>query len=363
MRNKNIAFLISNIDNAGGTERVSLLLGDYLCKSGYKVTFFSYYAKGNPFFGHDKRIRIIGFESHSWYMRLLCRLYPDKNDRLRFLLKLLRIDVIIDVDMGQAMYSSVAIQDTTCKQITWDHFNYIENSKSESRSKGFELCKKFSSKLVVLTKADKDAYIRNEGIKPDFITQIYNPLTIEVDNCFNHCKSRKVTAIGRLEHQKGFDILLNVWRSVEKNYPEWTLEIYGDGSEKNNLLRQIEKLQLCNVSIKGRTHDVKSVLRNSEIFVLTSRFEGFGLVLVEAEEMGLPIVAFNCPFGPSEIIEDGKNGFLIEPDDIESFVQRLALLMDDETLRTGFGKASLDVSKRFRKENIFPKWIELIESI
>ena len=100
MKNKNIAFLISNIDNAGGTERVSLLLGNYLYKSGYEVSFFSYYAKGHPFFYHDKKIRVIGFESQCWYMRLLSKLYPDKNDRLRFLLRLLRVNVIIDVDIG-----------------------------------------------------------------------------------------------------------------------------------------------------------------------------------------------------------------------------------------------------------------------
>lgn len=363
MKNKNIAFLISNIDNAGGTERVSLLLGNYLCKSGYEVSFFSYYAKGHPFFYHDKKIRVIGFESQCWYMRLLSKLYPDKNDRLRFLLRLLRVNVIIDVDMGQSMYSSVAIQGTKCKKITWDHFNYNENRRNESRMKGFECCKQFSSKLVVLTKADMDTYIRNEDLKNGFITQIYNPLTIEEEPFTDRSNNKKVVAIGRLEKQKGFDILLKIWKLVERNYPEWMLEIYGDGSERNNLLALIEDLQLRNVRVRGRTRDVKNVLRDSGIFVLTSRFEGFGLVLVEAEAMGLPIVSFDCPFGPSEIIKDGKNGFLIEPNDMDLFSHKLALLMDDKSLRMNFGKASYLASKRFTIDNIIPKWIELINSI
>lgn len=363
MKNKNIAFLISNIDNGGGTERVSLLLGDYLCEHGYNITFISYYAKGKAFFNHSNRIRVIGFESDNLYMRLLKRLYPNNNERLHFLLKLLPIDVIVDVDMGQAMYSSVAIQGTKCKHITWDHFNYYENAKSESRTKGFNCCKRSSDKFVVLTKKDRETYIKNEGLDNSFIEQIYNPLTIEEGLSAEKERRKTVIAAGRLEKQKGFDLLLQVWSKIEHNHPEWNLEIYGQGSEEDGLRTLIEKLGIKNVRLCGRTNDIKSKFAKSSIFALSSRFEGFGLVIVEAEAMGLPVVSFDCPMGPSEIVDDDKNGFLIHPGDVNMFTEKLSLLMDDEDLRKRFGSESLNVAKRFRKEVIFPKWIELIENL
>lgn len=363
IRNKNIAFLISNIDNGGGTERVSLLLADYLCEKGYNVTFFSYYGKGETFFRHNPRVRVIGFYQKGLSMRIVRHFYPTNDQLLHFLLKLLRIDVIIDVDMGQAMYSSAAIQGTKCKHITWDHFNYYENAKSESREKGFDCCKKFSNKFVVLTKADKETYIKNEGLDKTFIEQIYNPLTIEEGLSTKKDRRKIVVAAGRLEKQKGFDLLLQAWSKIEHNHPGWNLEIYGQGSEENNLKTLIKDLGIKNVSLCGRTNDIKSKFAESSIFALSSRFEGFGLVIVEAESMGLPIVSFDCPMGPSEIVDDGENGYLVSPNDIDAFAEKLSLLMENEEIRDRFGRESLNVAKRFRKEVIFPKWIELIESI
>lgn len=363
MKNKNIAFLIANIDNGGGTERVSLLLADYLCEKGYNVTFFSYYAKGAPFFKHNPKVRIIGFNRNNWLMRIARHFYPTNDRLLHFLIKILHIDVIIDVDMGQAIYSSVAIQNTKCKQITWDHFNYFENAKKKSREKGFECCKKTSSRFVVLTNKDRETYIANEGVDDEFIKQIYNPLTIEVGKRPNIKRKNSVVAVGRLEEQKGFDLLLNIWSKIEHLHTEWELNIYGTGTEYDTLKQIIKSLGLKNAQVKGRTNDIKNVFAESSIFALSSRFEGFGLVLVEAEAMGLPIVSFDCPMGPSEIVEDGRNGFLITPEDIDSFAERLSELMTDEELRERMGKESLEVSKKFNIDNIFPQWIELIESI
>lgn len=362
MKNKNIAFLIANIDNAGGTERVSLALADFLCENGYNVTFFSYQAKGKPFFKHDPRIRIIGFNRNVLMMKFIRHFYPTNNQLLRFLIKMLCIDVIIDVDMGQAMFSSVAIQGTKCKHITWNHFNYYDIENSETRKAGFECCKKTASKLVVLTKKDQECFVGKEGLPENFVEQIYNPLTIEKDTFTEH-NQKKVIAVGRLGEEKGFDMLLYIWSKIEEYHNDWVLEIYGSGAEEEKLKNLIVTLKIKRAFLRGQTKDVEGKMEDASIYVLTSRHEGFVLVLLEAVAMSLPIVSFDCPQGPSEIITDGVNGFLIEPGNLEAFAEKLSLLMNDKDKRNQFGKASFEVSKKFKKKMIFPKWVELIENL
>lgn len=362
MRNKNIAFLIWNLDNGGGTERVSLMLGDYLCNQGYNVTFFSYMSTGHPFFEVNPKIRVVGFEDRSLFMRVLRRIIPNKDKRLHYLIMFFNINVIIDVDMGQAIHSSIAIRGTKCKQITWDHFNHNENSHFSYRQEGFIACKETASKLVVLTKEDEKAYKEQESLSAGFIEQVYNPLTIEIGRFIEHT-SKTVIAVGRLEKQKGFDVLLKIWEKVESKHTDWNLEIYGIGQEEFNLKSIIETEKLKNVHLMGRTNCIIEKMRNASIFVLTSRYEGFGLVITEAMTMSLPVVSFNCPMGPSEIVEDEGNGYLVENGDIENFAQKLSLLMEDEDKRRIFGERSYELSQKFKKENIFPKWIEIIESL
>ena len=362
MKNKNIAFLIWNIDNGGGTERVSLLLADYLAEHGYNVTFFFFCSVGAPFFSYNKKVRIIGFESNNFLMKIFRRLFPDKDLRLHYFIKFYSIDVIIDVDMGQAIHSSIAIKGTKCKEITWDHFNYYENSRFTYRKEGLEACKNSSKKLIVLTKEDKDLYLKNDNFPTDFIEQIYNPITLENDQLISHTK-KIVIAVGRLSVQKGFDMLLNIWQQIENLHPDWSLEIYGSGEEQQNLNELIHKFGLERAFLKGRTNDIKSKMKDASIFVLSSRYEGFVLALTEAEAMCLPVVAFNCPTGPSEIVEHKKNGFLIENGDIDTFARYLSLLMNNEDMRNTFGKRSYEISRKLLKDNIFSQWIKLINNL
>ena len=129
-------------------------------------------------------------------------------------------------------------------------------------------------------------------------------------------REKRVIAVGRLEWQKGFDRLIDLWAVVGKHYPDWRLDIFGSGTLQNALQQQIMSLGLENqVSINSFTEHIREEYLRSSLFVLTSRFEGFSLVLLEAAQSGLPSVAFDCPFGPSDLIEDGQTGFLVPDGD------------------------------------------------
>ena len=173
----------------------------------------------------------------------------------------------------------------------------------------------------------------------------------------------KILAIGRFAEQKGFDLLIETWSYVEKKYQDWFLEIVGEGAGKKELEEKINSLGLKNVIISPFAKNVRQKYADASIYVLSSRYEGFALVLLEAISMSLPIVSFNCPKGPEEIIEDGVNGYLVPPLNTKMLADKLMLLMGDVEKRKEMGKNGYLLSKKFKIENITAQWINLLESI
>ena len=212
-------------------------------------------------------------------------------------------------------------------------------------------------KIVCLTKADYKRWHTNK------VVQIYNPVTIQ-SNVISDCSAKEIIAIGRMpQRQKGFDMLLDCWKLLEDKYPEWQLKIYGGGNPEA-YHKQISDLQLKRVSIPGQTNDVPSVLSNSSIYVLSSRYEGFPLIICEAMSCGLPIVAFDCPSGPSEMVSDGTNGYIINKvGDIISMSERISNLIENEQLRKEFGKQSYQMSKKYNIDYVMSKWTQLFEEL
>lgn len=208
------------------------------------------------------------------------------------------------------------------------------------------------NRVITLTKEDiKEWKLKN-------ISYIYNPLTFFPNN-FSACENKKIISIGRLEKQKGFDILIDIFIQ----YPEWKLNIYGEGSEKWNLERKIKQLNLeKNIILRGKTSTIYDELIKSSIYVMSSRYEGFPLVLLEAQSCGLPIVSFNCPYGPSEIINDTEDGFLCEVGEIEKFREKTLELIISEEKRKTMGKRARENVSRFSKDKIMSKWKKIFEN-
>ena len=172
---------------------------------------------------------------------------------------------------------------------------------------------------------------------------------------------KKAIAVGRLEYQKGFDILIDCWKEIAKRYPDWKLDIYGEGSCREELQRQINSLQLGEkVKLCGRNNNIIEAYPQYSLHLMTSRFEGQGIVLIEAQACGLPSVVFNYEYGANDIIENEYNGILVEQGNCKKYIEAVMKMMSSEELRKEYGTNALTIGKCYYKENIFNRWIKII---
>ena len=218
---------------------------------------------------------------------------------------------------------------------------------------------RFACQVVALTKGDAQDWRQinpNVCVIPNIVH--LNPLS---RTCNYDAKS--VIFVGRFHAQKDIRSLLKIWFLVYQRHPDWTLHIFGGyGEEQNILLPQIQQMN-ANIVVHEPTDDIFNRYLESSIFLLTSIFEPFGLVLPEAMSCGLPVVAFDCPYGPADIITDGKDGFLIKNRDINVFVEKTCLLIENPELRKTMGQAGVQSAKRYDASLIMPLWKELFESV
>lgn len=359
---KSICFVIHNIQCGGGTERVGLCVANALCARGYRVSFISYEAKAPSFFPVDPRIVQGKMLSNILERRTRDRWPWYASWKLRRFLKRNEVDVVIDIDAVHALWTWPAIRGTGIKWISWDHFYFGHTMGEFRRIKAFQLVAQHADRLVLISKEDLHTYLCESGLPAAKIAQIYNPLSFECDS-YEQRTAKKVISIGRIAFQKGFDLLLKAWQTVEQNDAEWELEIvcgYGDPAA---LQREAEGMGLRRVTCLPPTKDVCGRMQQAGLYALPSRFEGFGLVLTEAATAGLPSVAFNCPYGPSEIVDDGKTGYLVPPEDTATFARRLLEMMHNDDLRYQMGHNAFEAAKRFSLSRIIPQWEELIESL
>lgn len=212
-------------------------------------------------------------------------------------------------------------------------------------------------KFIVLTETDYKEWreLNNVCIIPNFI--VYSSKNIST------LTNKKVVAVGRYTYQKGFDLLFDAWTIVNKKHPDWTLDIYGGGDNLSyqTLARQnsLDKCVRCNPAVS----DIYKIYGENSIFVLSSRYEGFGLVLIEAMSSGLACVAFDCPCGPFDILEGGKYGLLVENGNTDKLADAICVLIENESLRQKMGEKAFKRSKDFEKETIMLQWHELFKSL
>ena len=178
------------------------------------------------------------------------------------------------------------------------------------------------------------------------------------------CQYPRLIAVGRLAHQKGLDLLLSAFAEAAKDFPEWKLDIFGQGPLREELEKQRNQLGLGNrVHFRGITTDVYAELERSDIFVLPSRFEGLPNALMEAMAAGLPVIAADCKFGPAELITHQSNGLLVPVEDIPALTEALKQLMGDAALRRKLGTAASEIQEWSGEEKIVNCWINLIEEV
>ena len=217
--------------------------------------------------------------------------------------------------------------------------------------------------LVVLTADDERDYGEMLAGSGTRVARIPNALP-ELPGPRSTVDAPIVMAAGRFTHQKGFDLLIRAWALVVKERRDWQLRIYGSGKRYRTLRRVILENELYNdVFIMGRTQHFGEELGKASIFALSSRWEGFGMVLLEAMSKGVPVVSFDCPRGPSEIVESGRNGLLVPPEDVEAMARALLELMGDEDRRREMGEEAVRSVRRYEMAAIGARWSELLAEL
>jgi glycosyltransferase involved in cell wall biosynthesis len=212
---------------------------------------------------------------------------------------------------------------------------------------------------VALTKGDAEEWRK---LTPK-VCVIPNIVHLNESGLYSDCTSKSVIYVGRFSKQKDIGSLLRIWNLIHQRHPNWNLHIYGGyGEEQNALLDEIKQMS-ANIFVYEPTSDILEKYKESSILLLTSQYEPFGLVLPEAMSCGLPVVAFDCPYGPADIINDGIDGFLIKNRDIGDYVAIVCLLLDNVRLRNKMGKAGILSSRRYDVDQIMPKWQYLFEKL
>lgn len=214
--------------------------------------------------------------------------------------------------------------------------------------------------IVTLTEGDAEEwrkYNKNIFVIPNIVH--LNP-TDKISNC----AKKNIIFVGRISDQKGIPALINIWKIVTYRYPEWVLDIYGD-CESSELLDLLNNAinDSPNIVLHSPTNNIFEKYCESSIFILTSVYEPFGLVIPEAMSCGLPVVSFDCPYGPRDIITNGEDGYLVQPGDYKTFADKVCYLIEHPEERKRMGKNAILSAQRYNPENIMPKWIQLYESL
>jgi glycosyltransferase involved in cell wall biosynthesis len=213
--------------------------------------------------------------------------------------------------------------------------------------------------LVALTYGDANDWMkitRNVVVIPNFVH-------LNNSGKYSDLKSKKALFVGRFSKQKDIGILFKIWEVVNQKHSDWQLHIYGGyGDDYEQLMYKYKKTSSC-VIIHEPTPMIFDAYLNSSMLLLTSVYEPFGLVLPEAMSCGLPVISFNCPYGPSDIIKDGIDGFLVKERNVLEYANRVCQLIENSSLRTRMGQAAAVTSQRYRADLIMPIWKQLFEKL
>ena len=373
-----LAYCIPSLNHSGGMERVLTTKANYLAdRLGYDVNIIITDNKDTqPFFPLSPKVNVVQLEvniDNLWEYPIWKRLFIYRRkmriyeQRMERCLKLIQPDITISM-LRREINFLPDLQDGSIKigEIHFGRYKYREANFTflpsfANHAISHLWMRQLTNKLkrlkqfVVLTHEDAKAWkeLTNTTVIP-------NPITIET-NKKSDCSSHIVVAVGRYTYQKGFDLLIKAWEIVQKKHPDWVLNIFGSGD--NTAYQQLADQLGLHDSIRCNplTDDISSKYIESSIFVLSSRFEGFGLVIAEAMRCGLPPVSFACPCGPRDIINDGTDGLLCRNGDINELAKKICLLMKDEQLRKEMGqKAAVNV-ERFCIDNIMKEWDSLFK--
>ena len=241
-----------------------------------------------------------------------------------------------------------------------EHLSYPARMRGEPTESLMDTVVHRIDALVTLTEADAEDYRRRFPDASAMIRSIPNASPVPRVEHVPPLDSRTVVALGRLERRKGMHRVIRAFHPLAQRFPDWHLDIYGGGAEAGPLKELVARLGLeGQVTLRGHTSDVLGVLERASVFAMGSLYEGFPMSLLEAQSRGVPVVTFDCPRGPSEVVRDGWNGRLVPDGDLAGFTDALAQLMSDADLRQTFSARALDDVTAFGIPAVTQRWTDL----
>ena len=358
----NIIYIIEDFSSPGGAERIVSDKANILStKYQHQVSIISVYQDNRPqAYKLDKNVNLIHLnvpfakKTNNPVSRLISRLNTIIIAILRLnkLVKQLNPDIIFFTTTLGAIL--LPFCNTKARKIYESHLARNFNPFN----KLFFLTELKAERIVCLTSGDAKEYkhAKRVDIIPNFIDEV----NIHVKDY----GVKKAIAVGRLEYQKGFDILINCWKEIEKKYPDWQLDIYGEGSCREELQHQIDTLQLHEkIKLCGISNNIIEAYPKYSLHLMTSRFEGQGIVLIEAQACGLPSVVFNYEYGASDIVKNEYNGILVEQGNCNKYIEAVMKMMSSKELRKEYGTNAWTIGKCYSKEIIITKWIQIISNV
>jgi glycosyltransferase involved in cell wall biosynthesis len=336
----------------GGTERVVFTLADEWQKRGYEVEILSVFGTISPFESGTIRTQSFNPKTVITFSERLTALF-----KMHRYLRSNRPDIIYSTFGYLNIFSAVTLP--MFSRIGCDHTTYDNSTLKFAIVR--KLVYRFLDAVVVLTHKDKERY----NTLNTRVDVIYNPLSETVPKEYQKSSWPKtLLAVGRLEEVKGFDRLIKAFAMIRTKHNDWKLKIYGEGSLHETLNALAIQLDVSNaIDFMGHSSDIHTIYADASICCLSSYLEGFSMVLIEAKMFGLPIVAFDCPYGPSEIIQNGIDGILVEDGDIKRYADTLDRIINDHHLRESMSQAAIKDTERFRKESVMEQWDNLFQRI
>lgn len=365
---------------AGGMERVLTMKANYFAEHfGYDITIILTEGADKPlFYPLSDKVKVInlniGFEE-LWTCSFIKKIviYLKKQYLYKKLLKneLMRIRPDITVSMLRREINFINEIKDGSKKIGEIHINRANFRNFESKDDNFikrlfakvwmnDLTNKLKrlDRFVVLTEKDKDAWV-----ELDNVCVIPNPLSFVPQN-ISKLTEKRVIVVGRYCHEKGYDLLLKAWCIVQNNIADWRLEVFGEG-DRSQYEEMISSLNMDRhrCILHGRSSNIQDEFEKSSLAVCSSKFEGFGLVITEAMSCGLPVVSFDCPWGPRAIIHDGEDGLLVENGNVEKLADAIIWMIQHPEMRSKMATKAIENVQRFSIEKIAEKWRSLFDAL
>ena len=365
---------------AGGVERVLTLKANYFAEHfGYDITIILTEGKDKPlFYPLSDKIKVVNLDINfeelwncSFVKKIFVYLKKQRTFKQRLSEELMRIrpDITVsllrreinflnDIKDGSKKIGELHVNRANYRNFEAGDTNALKHLFAKFWMRNLVKHLKCLDRFVVLTEEDKASWteLSNVQVIPD-------PLAFDIDKV-SPLTNKRVIAVGRYVYQKGFDLLLQAWKSVELQHPDWELSIYGMG-DRTPYEQIVTDLQIdrAHCHLYGSTPDIKAEYLNSSLFVFSSRFEGFGMVLIEAMACGLPVVSFDCPCGPKDIVRHSEDGLLVPSGNITLLAKALHQIMSDDSLRQKMAVAAKINAKRFQIDGIAQRWKAFLEDV